>query len=100
MKKSEINIILTKQWQIWGFDCMIVEELGVLGCSTIWLVNFMQMFERNAPLSSSGLWVSSQTHNPEDKGNIFLQNVKKGLSNHMAQQSRRPDSWIRKQVCN
>jgi hypothetical protein len=85
---------------IWGFQCMFVEEAGLVVCCAMWLGNFFPKLWGNVQPSSSGLWVRPQTCNPEDEGSMFLRNVMEEIPNHRAQQSRRSASSIRLEVCN
>jgi hypothetical protein len=50
------------------------------------------VFQRNAPPSSSGLWILEFTDKPEDEGGKFIWNYGFKLPNHTAQQPGRPTS--------
>jgi hypothetical protein len=83
-----------------SFYYLIIEEAGFLGCSGMQLGNLFPKFWMNFLSSSSELTVSSWSHNTEEEGCMFLQNVGKQFPNHTAKQPIRPVTSVPKQAGN
>jgi hypothetical protein len=60
-------------------DCWVTRSSGC--CLVVVLANFFPTFRRNIPLSFSGLWVKSRTHNRKGEGGTLLPNIGKPLPN-------------------
>jgi hypothetical protein len=64
------------------------------------LGNLFPEFQINFLSSSSDLTVSSCSHNTEEEGRMFLQNVGKQFPNHTVKQPKRPVTSVTKQAGN